>query len=571
MPPLYNDSDSEDEYLMRAARGLLTPSPPAQAAGAISQTLTRGPSVVPRESVMPAIASPAPVPRPAARSTEVGRSIPTGPRSMVAGRSIPNGATDRSTATAASTPVSRDTEDGRHSVASVNDSRRGSADGIFVTKNSSSGASMTASSSNATRPSAGFAIRGAAKTTAASATCENTIVPGKRKSEPSSPAIGAEPSGSSTSHEGPFRIRKRSRTEHQPIKSESSSRRSSGAGISTPAAAASTAQPNTSPAAEIRVTIPEWYTRLKKSNTRQKVTSGADTTLARLKDLIKQAVDPTIPGSSRQRVLDSLIQRIHDCFFTPVTGQLVRDHFLFHPAGLPSIIGAPATISLPFYIRLDAENLFHKWANRDFGTDLLHGLNYSAKDNLSLKDNYALKHIGAVHGNNNLVNGQWWPFQMCLVRDGAHTSAMGGIGGRTGSGAYSVIMAGGLDSENKPYPDDDQGDTVLYCGTDGADGKLTANTTLLLENINLGQPVRFMRSAKVHSKYAPEVGIRYDGLYRVVDFEVLDRGRQRYRFELKREAGQDPIRWEGEGKRPTRQEVEAVERLRREKKFVVSE
>ncbi|KAF2219463.1 PUA-like domain-containing protein [Elsinoe ampelina] len=539
MPPLYNDSDSEDEYLMRAARGLLTPSPPPQAAASTSQTLPR-----------------------------IGRSIPTGPRSMVAGRTIPTRPADRIADTVVSTSVSRDNEARRQSGASVNDSRRGSTDGIFVGKNSSSGTSTSASSS-AARPSAGFAIRGAAKTTSAPGMSEN-VIPSKRKSEPSSPAIGTESSAgtaSSTSYEGPFRIRKRSRTEDQPIKSESSSRRSSGAGLPTPAAAMT--RLTSSSTADVRVTIPEWYTRLKKSNTRQKVTSGADTTLGRLKDLIKQSMDTNLPG--RQNILDSLIQRIHDCFFTPVTGQLIRDHFLFHPAGLPSIIQAPRTISFPFYIRLDAENLFHKWANRDFGTDLLHGLNYSAKDNLSLKDNYALKRPGAVHGNNDLVNGQWWPFQMCLVRDGAHTSAMGGIGGRTGSGAFSVIMAGGLDSENRPYPDDDQGDTVLYCGTDGADGKLTANTSLLLENIDLGRPVRFMRSAKVHSKYAPEVGIRYDGLYRVVDFEVLDRGRQRYRFELKREAGQDPIRWEGEGKRPTRQEVEAVERLRREKKFVVSE
>ena len=66
------------------------------------------------------------------------------------------------------------------------------------------------------------------------------------------------------------------------------------------------------------------------------------------------------------------------------------------------------------------------------------------------------------HGNNGLVNGQWWPFQICALRDGAHGSIQGGISGSKGDGAFSCILSGGVDSKGQPYPDKDEGNIVWF-------------------------------------------------------------------------------------------------------------
>lgn len=81
----------------------------------------------------------------------------------------------------------------------------------------------------------------------------------------------------------------------------------------------------------------------------------------------------------------------------------------------------------------------------------------------------------------------------------------------------------------------------------------------MLESVD-GKPVRLIRSHNAHTKYAPEVGFRYDGLYNVTEVERMDTVksiRQRHRFRLVRVAGQDPIRGgDGPMKRPTAQEIE---------------
>ena len=47
-----------------------------------------------------------------------------------------------------------------------------------------------------------------------------------------------------------------------------------------------------------------------------------------------------------------------------------------------------------------------------------------------------------VFGHNGLVVGQWWPFRICALRDGAHGSAQGGIAGNSEVGAWSVVVSG---------------------------------------------------------------------------------------------------------------------------------
>ena len=49
-----------------------------------------------------------------------------------------------------------------------------------------------------------------------------------------------------------------------------------------------------------------------------------------------------------------------------------------------------------------------------------------------------------VVGSNGLEVGQWWPFRICALRDGAHGHTMGGIAGGKDTGAFSIVVAGKL-------------------------------------------------------------------------------------------------------------------------------
>lgn len=97
-------------------------------------------------------------------------------------------------------------------------------------------------------------------------------------------------------------------------------------------------------------------------------------------------------------------------------------------------------------------------------------------------------------------------------------------------------------------------------------GEPTAYTSRMLESVN-NEPVRLIRSHNAHSRFSPEYGFRYDGLYNVVGSEELDpKGstRQRHRFKLVRVGGQDPIRGgSGPEKRPTMQEINEYQKHQR--------
>lgn len=47
-----------------------------------------------------------------------------------------------------------------------------------------------------------------------------------------------------------------------------------------------------------------------------------------------------------------------------------------------------------------------------------------------------------IVGHNGLTVGQWWPFQICALRDGAHGSMMSGIAGGENEGAFSIVVSG---------------------------------------------------------------------------------------------------------------------------------
>ncbi|KAG7488027.1 hypothetical protein MATL_G00030690 [Megalops atlanticus] len=179
-------------------------------------------------------------------------------------------------------------------------------------------------------------------------------------------------------------------------------------------------------------------------------------------------------------------------------------------------------------------------------------------------------HYGPVPG---VPVGTLWKFRVQVSESGVHRPHVAGIHGRSNDGAYSLVLAGG-------YEDDvDDGNEFTYTGSGGrdlsgnkrtaeqsCDQKLTNMNRALALNCNAavnekdgaeakdwkaGKPVRVVRSSKgrKHSKYCPEDGNRYDGIYKVVKYwpEQGKSGFLVWRYLLKRN-DDEPAPWTRDGK-----------------------
>ncbi|MEV7984749.1 YDG/SRA domain-containing protein [Micromonospora sp. NPDC085948] len=106
-----------------------------------------------------------------------------------------------------------------------------------------------------------------------------------------------------------------------------------------------------------------------------------------------------------------------------------------------------------------------------------------------------------------------------LAGSGVHRPNQAGIcGGK--DGAESIVVSGGY------VDDEDYGTEVVYTGQGGndpatkrqiADQQLTRGNLGLARSQIDGNPVRVVRGAGGDPKYSPKFGLRYDGLFRVVD------------------------------------------------------
>ena len=124
-----------------------------------------------------------------------------------------------------------------------------------------------------------------------------------------------------------------------------------------------------------------------------------------------------------------------------------------------------------------------------------------------------------------------------------HRPIQAGISGSQNEGADSIVVSGG-------YADDeDHGDIIVYTGHGGRDissGKQVTHQELVRGNLALayscknGLPVRVIRGAHRKSKFAPEEGYRYDGLFLVEKYwkDIGIHGFNVWRFEL-RQIGKD--------------------------------
>lgn len=171
-----------------------------------------------------------------------------------------------------------------------------------------------------------------------------------------------------------------------------------------------------------------------------------------------------------------------------------------------------------------------------------------------LDPTYTKRKSAKAFGHNGLTVGAWWPRQICALRDGAHGVKMGGISGNIETGAYSILVAAGYEGM-----DDDQGDVLIYSGSDShknEDKKTIIRsmyTQCLERSLSTQQPVRVLRSSRGRHVCSPAKGLRYDGLYKVTkrieDFN--EKGGLYLKFKLIRLPDQPVI----DTTRPTKDEL----------------
>ncbi|KAL8671092.1 MAG: hypothetical protein Q9168_004393 [Polycauliona sp. 1 TL-2023] len=293
--------------------------------------------------------------------------------------------------------------------------------------------------------------------------------------------------------------------------------------------------------------------------------------LKAIKPLVETCNDAFKHGEHPEESLAELRERLHRMqFFGFLSKRLIERTRLFEEFSLGAMLKLKDN-PFPYDIQGDA----HMIAKQvfDYGCDphLLRGIKTTTDEGKSKKygfeDDYPSRAQANYVGPGKLINGQWWPLRVCAMRDGAHGAMEAGIHGGTGKGAYSIIVGG-----DSGYQDFDNGDEIQYCGTSSdkkdayGNSVPTANTSRMLESCDdVHNEIRVFRAAAAsgkHTTYSPSCGIRFDGMYVVDGKEHLDANTSMYRFRLVRVPGQDPIRYRGPEKRPTKYEENAFHLLK---------
>lgn len=270
--------------------------------------------------------------------------------------------------------------------------------------------------------------------------------------------------------------------------------------------------------------------------------------------------------SDIQKLHSEMRTRLHQMeFYDFLSGVLIRKSRILEDEGLPAIFEA-APSQYPWDIRADSRMLYNKWVVGQLDPHLLRGIDDKKATNSDGKTfksrSFAKDYGGRITpnyvGEGNLINGMWWPLQICAMRDGAHGEIEAGIHGQVGFGAYSIVVSEG------GYRNVDGGTSLEYCGTSGSNGEPSMGTKLLKESFALGNPIRVLRSSGLASTnpYRPAKGLRYDGIYEISGYEILDISKSMHRFSLERCEGQDPIRYKGVEARPSSEEIAAYAKVR---------
>ncbi|KAL8848967.1 MAG: hypothetical protein Q9221_006062 [Calogaya cf. arnoldii] len=287
-------------------------------------------------------------------------------------------------------------------------------------------------------------------------------------------------------------------------------------------------------------------------------------TLKAMQPLVQRCIDAVRRRQDTKEMFTELRGRLHAMqYYDFLSKHLIEETKVFELSSVGAILLEKNNL-FPWDIQADARLVYKHVFEYGCDPHLLRGIKVTAtveKKNkgYALDKDYPFRSSANYVGAGGLVNGQWWPWFICALRDGAHGATQAGIHGETDKGAYSIVVGG-----DSGYDDSDEGDTLRYCGTSSPDQDSngnsipTAHTTRLLESCDrIHNPIRVLRKAAANGKYTaykPSCGLRYDGLYKITGKECLHVDTSMYRFNLVRCPGQDPIRHKGPEERPTHQE-----------------
>jgi hypothetical protein len=178
-----------------------------------------------------------------------------------------------------------------------------------------------------------------------------------------------------------------------------------------------------------RSQLPNWHTSISQKSLvlleRQRPRPQALTAIDALKACIGRCEKNGLPKDFkdlRDYVHKAEIMLEMDKFKVRKTRILTGD-------GLPRIFGEDA--DFPWDLKADAWHLYERWVVEDFDNNILRGIvTVKAKDRNGdrLDSTYRNKHPRdpKVFGDNGAVLGQWWPSQLCAVRDGIHGAPQAG-------------------------------------------------------------------------------------------------------------------------------------------------
>lgn len=192
---------------------------------------------------------------------------------------------------------------------------------------------------------------------------------------------------------------------------------------------------------------PEWYDSIDPKQTHSR---GDLQDLKYLYTLVKNIRNDAADDKDPTQALGKFRQRLQQMeFYTSLSPILVKKSGLLDDGGLRLVFeNRVRSVDFPYDIRADADNLFRKWMGGQIDPHLFRGIvtkSGTAKEERGFKSHSIQRDFaGRVScnyiGAGNLVNGQWWPLQMCSKRDGAHGESEAGIHGQVGHSPSQYSM-----------------------------------------------------------------------------------------------------------------------------------
>ena len=181
----------------------------------------------------------------------------------------------------------------------------------------------------------------------------------------------------------------------------------------------------------------EWYDKV---DAKQPYARGDLQDLKYLLTLVKNASKDASIGKDTTQSMSNIRQRLQQMEFYPsLSPILIKKSGLLDDEGLPLIFQNRAQgVHFPTDIVADADILYRKWMSGQIDPHLFRGIvtkTGTGKEERGFKSHSIDKEFpGRITcnyvGAGNLVNGQWWPLQLCAKRDGAHGEVEKGIHGQ---------------------------------------------------------------------------------------------------------------------------------------------